>query len=126
TYARVVAFRPDGRTLASLGDNSEIILWDVLSGKQSRIFKGKKRSPQEVCFSPDGRWLRVVASNRAEGEVATLWDLIAGRLRSTVGFGDGSYLFSADSKKLIYAGESGGSLRKRRLITWDIEGEKVE
>ena len=35
--------------------------------------------------------------------------------------GDGSYMFTPDGKKLIFAGESGWSPRKRRLLVWDIE-----
>ena len=36
------------------------------------------------------------------------------------------YVFTPDGKKLILAGESGRSARKRRLLVWDIEREKVE
>src|ERR1700733_11098430 len=64
--------------------------------------------------------------SRLEGRGLTLWDHATGKLKGQVESGDGSYLFTPDSKKLIFAGESGWSPRKRRLLVWNIEQAKVE
>jgi hypothetical protein len=70
-----------------------------------------------------------MAGNRCtvegRGDV-TLWDLSTGKLKSTVRPGDGAYLFSPDSKRLIFEGDPGWSPRKRRLVVWDILREKAE
>ena len=67
-----VAFSPDGKLLASVGDNdSTIKLWDVATGKERATLKGHKHDVMSVAYSPDGKTL---ASGSADKTIK-LWDV---------------------------------------------------
>ncbi|MGB6177136.1 MAG: hypothetical protein WBF43_12555 [Methylocella sp.] len=50
----VVAFSPDGRTLASGSGDKTIKLWGMASGELLRTLTGHTNSVVSVAFSPDG------------------------------------------------------------------------
>ena len=62
----------------------------------------------------------------AAGRRAHVLGRATGKLKAQIDPGGGSYMFTPDGKKLIFAGESGWSPRKRRLLVWDIEQEKAD
>lgn len=68
-YVNTVAFSPDGKTVASGGEN--IYLWDVHMGKLMKTFIGNLDGTYSLAFSPDGRTL---ASGGRDSTVI-LWDL---------------------------------------------------
>jgi WD40 repeat protein len=49
-----VAYSPDGRFILSGG--SDVMLWEVATGKCLRIFSGHTSPVHSVAFSPDGRF----------------------------------------------------------------------
>ncbi len=54
---RAVAFTPDGRTLASAGDDRTVRLWQVATGQPLLTLRGHGDHIYAVAFSPDGRTL---------------------------------------------------------------------
>ena len=67
---RSLSFSPDGCYLASCGDENTIILWDLIHGKQVRIFSGFS-----AVFSPDGRTL---AYSSSSGGII-IWEIASGK-----------------------------------------------
>lgn len=93
-----VAFSPDGKTLASGGENQFIKLWGV-NNKNVNFLKGSSEKVHTVAFSPDGKTL---ASGGADG-IIRIWNLLTGKV--TFNLGDSSCVyslaFSPDGKTLV-------------------------
>jgi WD40 repeat protein/Flp pilus assembly protein TadD len=98
-----VAFSPDGRWIASAGDDTAIKLWNPATGEM-RTLSGPTGS-RAVAFGCDGRLL---ASGGADG-VLRIWDVVSGTVRNEVG-GQGeifSLAFSPARKYLAWAANDG-------------------
>jgi S1-C subfamily serine protease len=115
--ANSVAFSPDSRLIVSNGIPGIVLLWDVLTGKEIRRFKGHTDIVRSVAFSPDGR---SIASGGVDRTVL-LWDVQTGeeiwRL-SPYTFDVHSVAFSSDGRWIA----SGGADRAVRL--WDVQTGK--
>jgi WD40 repeat protein len=71
-----VAFSPDGRWLASGGDDSSIKLWRMPGGTIARTLTGGTDHVYTLAFSPDGKWL--ASGRRERGALGTLWKHVFG------------------------------------------------
>jgi RNA polymerase sigma factor (sigma-70 family) len=75
----LVAFAPDGRTLAAVGKDHVVRLWAVLTGKEVRAlaheWAGRGDRLSALAFSPDGKVLAVGARD----ETIRLWDPATGK-----------------------------------------------
>jgi WD40 repeat protein/tRNA A-37 threonylcarbamoyl transferase component Bud32 len=62
---------PDGRRLATAGDDQTIRLWDAQDLRELRVLRGHDDAVYTIAFSPDSRWL----ASAGEGGTIKLWDL---------------------------------------------------
>jgi RNA polymerase sigma factor (sigma-70 family) len=72
-----VVFSPDGKTLATGGTDNAIRVWDVATGRQTRLLLGHRGSLVALAFSADGK--RLVSGSAHEPERFRSWDLASGK-----------------------------------------------
>lgn len=72
-----MAFSPDGRTLASGGQDGTIWLWEMRTGRRRLVLQGHKGSVMSLTYSRDGR--RLASGSR--DTTILVWDLTAGMSR---------------------------------------------
>ena len=112
-----LAFSPDGKILASTGNDRTIRVWDTETGKQLVVLSDRRNLPGTLAFSPDST---TIASDGRTGTIQ-IWDVATGDPLATL-TGDtdtGEALaFSPDGKTLASASED------LSIRLWDIDAEE--
>jgi serine/threonine protein kinase/WD40 repeat protein len=68
-----LAFSPDGRFLATTGEDATVKLYDVASGKEITSLAGHSRWVTALAFSPDGKTL----ASAGQDQTVRLWNVAA-------------------------------------------------
>lgn len=108
--AESFAIHPDGKVVAIIGMGNDILLYDLITGRQLQTLPADH--PDQIAFSPDGASL----ASSAE-KVVNIWDWKAGKITQTLqGANDDvvSLIFSRDGKFII-GGAVDGTVR-----VWDV------
>lgn len=79
--SHLLAFSPDGRTLA-VGAEVEIRLWDTTTGKEQRSLL-REGTRDGIAFTEDGKTLLERATGE-DGPHIKMWDVATGKLRGKV------------------------------------------
>jgi WD40 repeat protein len=113
--AWTVAFSPDGKILASAGDDHAIRLWDPVTGRELAVLCGHQSLVSCLAFSPDGKLL--ASGSFDEQATVKLWNAATRVEVATLrGHTKPVYTlaFTPDGKHLATAG------RDRVLRLWDV------
>ncbi|MFC5745004.1 WD40 repeat domain-containing serine/threonine protein kinase [Actinomadura rugatobispora] len=105
-FSDMLAFSPDGKTLAKANDKNSVQLWDVATGSLTKTFTNVEDSSfYSLAFSPDGKTL---ATGTGRGLIK-LWDVAGGRVTTVLAGHDDSatvngLAFRPDGRSLASAG----------------------
>jgi WD40 repeat protein len=55
-WVKSVAFSPDGKRLASAGQDGAVKAWDPATGQETRSLTGHTQEVRSAAWSPDGSW----------------------------------------------------------------------
>ncbi|MEH1767918.1 serine/threonine-protein kinase [Nostoc sp.] len=114
-----VAISPDGKTIASSGDNSTIKLWNLATGKQISSLNGHFQQVNVVVISPDGK----ILVSASDDNTIKIWNLTTRKqIRTLMGHSDSVHALaiSADSETLVTGSDD------NTIKIWDLAtGEQI-
>jgi len=99
-----IAMSPDGSQLASGGVDDNITIWNPLTGKKLKVFRGHSDYVRALAFSKDGQTL----ISASDDKTIRLWNVVSGMLRNTLLSDSGvqSVALSSDGRFIASAGEN--------------------
>jgi WD40 repeat protein len=100
-----LALSPDGQTLAiSSYATPDIVVWNIVAGRQRLTLKGHSAPVKHLAFAPDGRSLASATGTIADARII-MWNLATGQpaRHITVASAPQAIAFSPDSRLLATA-----------------------
>jgi len=79
-YVKCVAFSPNGKWLASGGNDTHVMLWEAATGKLHRKMEGHTGLVHQIAFSPDGETL----ASASFDNTVKLWNVPTGDETATL------------------------------------------
>jgi WD40 repeat protein len=108
-WVQCVAWSPDGKVLASAGDDQTVRLWEVGTWRSLGTLEGHRERIEALAFSPDSRWLA------ASGWGRIIVHDVAQRAEVTrVEPGATALSFSPDARLLV------AGLPNSRVYFWEV------
>lgn len=108
-HPKCLAFRPDGKMLASGSEGGVITLWDVAAEREAAVLRDHASAIAQVSFSPDGERL---LSASVDGSIK-LWDVVTGMRLLTIRVARGPLWcgsFGPDGSMIAAGGTAGVAL----------------
>jgi WD40 repeat protein len=103
-----VILTADGTTLAALGNDAAVHMWDVAKGTKLRRFRLKGDWPDHIVFSPDGKQL----ASWGDDQVVYLANAVTGQALRQLGK-------TADENRRVYVGRTG------KPLTYSPDGKHI-
>ncbi len=113
-----VAISPDGKTIASAGDDRDIRLWNIADGKLVRVMAGHTALIRSLLWSADGKTLFSGSFDKTIRQ----WNMQTGEVASQLTSEAGVFYISlSKDEKLLAAGSADNrprvwNLKEQRLI----------
>ncbi|WP_181796738.1 helix-turn-helix domain-containing protein [Streptomyces sp. WELS2] len=115
-----VVFAPDGRTVAGVGADGRVRVWDAATGEVRAAFRASGGAVRAVAYRPDGRLLAVTNAGGTllltdPTDPTDPTDVAEGRARTIAvrGRAEGPVVFAADGRTVAGVGADG------RVRVWD-------
>jgi WD40 repeat protein len=96
---RSISYSPNGKILASAGNDKIVKLWDIKLGRELHTLNGHQKDVNSVSYSPNGK----ILASASDDQTIKLWDAVSGReLRTLRGHRSGvtKISYSPDGKTL--------------------------